>query len=112
MRALSALGAGVILITGCASQRPVLYPNEHIRRVGGIAADRDIDDCIRRAEESRSAGDAKAAGEAGTDASARVPSSPAAAISGLFGKPELSSIQKVFVNKCLRDKGYDPIGWN
>jgi outer membrane lipoprotein SlyB len=111
MRALSALGVGVILITGCASQRPVLYPNEHIRRVGGIAADRDIDDCIRRAEESRSAGDAKA-GEAGTDASATVPNSPAAAISGLFGKPELSSIQKVFVNKCLRDKGYDPIGWN
>jgi outer membrane lipoprotein SlyB len=112
MRALSALGVGVIVITGCASQRPVLYPNEHIRRVGSIVADRDIDDCIRRAEESRSAGDAKAAGEAGTDASARVPSSPAATISGLFGKPELSSIQKVFVNKCLRDKGYDPIGWN
>ncbi len=112
MRALSALGVGVIVVTGCASQRPVLYPNEHIRRVGGIAADRDIDDCIRRAEESRSAADAKAVSEAGTDASARVPSSPAAAISGLFGKPELSSIQKVFVNKCLRDKGYDPIGWN
>jgi hypothetical protein len=112
MRALSALGVGVIVITGCASQRPVLYPNEHIRRVGSIVADRDIDDCIRRAEESRSASDAKAAGEAGTGASARVPSSPAATISGLFGKPELSSIQKVFVNKCLRDKGYDPIGWN
>jgi len=112
MRALSALGVGVIVITGCASQRPVLYPNEHIRRVGSIVADRDIDDCIRRAEESRSAGDAKAAGEAGTGASASVPSSPAATISGLFGKPELSSIQKVFVNKCLRDKGYDPIGWN
>ncbi len=60
MRALSALGVGVIVVTGCASQRPVLYPNEHIRRVGGIAADRDIDDCIRRAEESRSAADAKA----------------------------------------------------
>jgi hypothetical protein len=71
MRALSALGVGVIVITGCASQRPVLYPNEHIRRVGSIVADRDIDDCIRRAEESRSAADAKAAGEAGMDASAR-----------------------------------------
>lgn len=109
MRALSALGVGVIVITGC-SQRPVLYPNEHIRRVGASAADRDIDDCIRQAEESRSAGGATAAGE--PDASARVPSSPAAAISGLFGKPELSSVQKVFINKCLRDKGYDPVGWN
>jgi len=106
------LALAIIVITGCATQRPMLYPNEYLRRVGSGAADRDIDDCIRRAEESRSAADAKAVSEAGTDASARVPSSPAAAISGLFGKPELSSIQKVFVNQCLRDKGYDPIAWN
>ncbi|HEV8721134.1 MAG TPA: hypothetical protein VGW77_10900 [Candidatus Binatia bacterium] len=117
MRLLSAFGMGAIVIAGCASQRPMLYPNDYTRRVGSLAADRDIDDCMRRAEESASAGGASrtgaaAASEAGTGASVGVPSSPAAAISGLFGKPELSSIQKVFVNKCLRDKGYDPIGWN
>ena len=99
------------LITGCVSPRPVLYPNDHTRHVGGFAADRDIDDCIREAEESRSAGGA-AASEPGTGASVGVPNSPAAAISGLFGKPELSPGHKVVVNKCLRDRGYDPVGWN
>lgn len=36
---------------GCASQRPVLYPNEQFKRVGSSAAERDIDDCMRQAEE-------------------------------------------------------------
>jgi len=96
------LALAIIVITGCATQRPMLYPNEYLRRVGSGAADRDIDDCMRQAAESRPA----AAGDVG------VPSSPGAAISGLFGKPELSPGQKVFVNQCLRDKGYDPVGWN
>ena len=111
MRLTSVFGVALIMIAGCASPRPVLYPNEHARRVGGSAADRDIDDCIRQAEESRSAG-GRAGSDPGTGASGGVPSNPAAAISGLFGKPELSSGQKVFVNKCLRDKGYDPVDWN
>jgi outer membrane lipoprotein SlyB len=103
MRVLLVLG--VIVLLGCATQRPVLYPNEYTRRVGSVAADRDIDDCIQRAEESRAA-------LIDEPASVGMPSSPGAAISGLFGKPELSSGQKVFVNKCLRDKGYDPVRWD
>ena len=110
MRLPSLFGIGLILTTGCVSSRPVLYPNDHARRVGGFAAD-DIDNCIRQAEESRSA-IGRAVSEPGTGASGGVPSNPAAAISGLFGKPELSEGQKVFVNKCLRDKGYDPVDWN
>jgi hypothetical protein len=96
MRLPRTAGIFLIMIAGCASPRPVLYPNDQARRVGGLAADRDIDDCIRQAE----------------DASGAVPSNSAAAISGLFGKPELSPGQKVLVNKCLRDKGYDPVDWN
>ena len=107
MRLPRTAGIFLIMIAGCASPRPVLYPNDHARRVGGLAADRDIDDCIRQAEESRSA-----AGVPENGASGAVPSNRAAAISGLFGKPELSPGQKVFVNKCLRDKGYDPVDWN
>jgi hypothetical protein len=102
MRVLAALG--IIVIAGCASQRPVLYPNEYTRRVGSLAANRDIDDCIQRAKESR----AELIGE---PASVGMPSDPGAAIFGLFGKLELSPGQKVFANKCLRDKGYDPVEW-
>lgn len=37
--------------SGCTSQRPVLYPNEQFKRVGSSVAERDIDDCMRQAEE-------------------------------------------------------------
>ena len=38
-------------LAGCATQRPVLYPNEQFKRVGSAVAERDIDDCMRQAEE-------------------------------------------------------------
>ena len=40
----------ILAVAGCASQRPVLYPNEQLKQVGMEAANRDIDDCLRRAE--------------------------------------------------------------
>ena len=45
------LSIGFIALAGCAMQRPILYPNEHLKRVGSSAAERDIDDCMRQAEE-------------------------------------------------------------
>jgi outer membrane lipoprotein SlyB len=104
MRVLAALGIIVVVIAGCASQRPVLYPNEYTRRVGKLTADQDIDDCIKRAKEPGAAAVVE-------PASVGPPDSQGAAISELFEKFELSPGQKVFVNKCLRDKGYDPVGW-
>jgi outer membrane lipoprotein SlyB len=104
MRVLAALGIIVIVIAGCASQRPVLYPNEYTRRVGKLAADRDIDEGTQRAKEPGAAPIVE-------PVSVGSPDSQGAAISELFDKFELSSGQKVFVNKCLRDKGYDPVGW-
>jgi outer membrane lipoprotein SlyB len=104
MRVLAALGIIGLLVAGCATQRPVLYPNEYTRRVGKVGADRDIDECVQRAKEPGAAPPVQ-------PASVGSPDSQAAAISGLFDKFELSSGQKVFINKCLRDKGYDPVGW-
>jgi outer membrane lipoprotein SlyB len=104
MGVLAGLGISVIVIAGCASQRPVLYPNEHTRRVGKVAADQDIDDCIQRAKEPGAASVVE-------PASVAAPGSQGPPISELFDKFELSPGQKVFVNKCLRDKGYDPVGW-
>jgi len=33
-------------------------------------------------------------------------------IRGLFTKRAPSPVYRNFVNRCLREKGYDPIGWN
>ncbi len=43
------------LSAGCASQRPVLYPNEKYKQVGDEGARRDIDECMRLAEQSEAA---------------------------------------------------------
>lgn len=107
------LGGGFLLLVGGCSGRPVLYPNEHLRRVGSAAGDQDIDDCMRRAEQSGSAISANAERLGEVDTSATVATTgPVAAISGFLTKGELSSAQKAFVNKCLRDKGYDPVAWD
>ena len=39
-------------IAGCASQRPVLYPNAKYKQVGEAAARQDVDECIRLAEQA------------------------------------------------------------
>jgi outer membrane lipoprotein SlyB len=104
MRVLAALAIFVMLFVGCTKQRPVLYPNEYTRRVGKVAADQDIDNCIQRAQEPGAAPILE-------PATVGPPDSQGAKISEMFEKFELSPGQKVFVNQCLRDKGYDPVGW-
>ena len=39
----------VFLFVGCASQRPVLYPNNQFNTVGKTVAKQDIDECMRLA---------------------------------------------------------------
>ena len=97
---LRIIGATILMaMAGCGSSRPELYPNDHVRRVGGEAAERDIDDFIAQAERSRA--------EINREATDLEPPGK-----GLFARSELSEAQKVFVNKCLREKGYEPIGWD
>ena len=89
----------ILMISGCGSSRPELYPNDHLRRVGGEVAERDIDDCIGQAEQSRAEINR-------ADTGLEPPPT------GLFARSELSEAQKVFVNKCLRAKGYEPLDWD
>jgi len=132
-----------VAIIGCSAQRPVLYPNAELKRVGTAAADRDIDECMRVAENYvRSNGKtaetlehvgARAATEATIDAAAggaggavigRAGTGAAIGAAGggaagatravvheIFRKRGPSSAYKNFVNRCLRERGYDPIGW-
>ncbi|MGH9578050.1 MAG: hypothetical protein ACRD3R_11490, partial [Terriglobales bacterium] len=46
-----AVGATLFALSGCVTQRPVLYPNAKYDQVGPEIAQRDIDDCIRLAEQ-------------------------------------------------------------
>jgi hypothetical protein len=50
MRNLRLTVFGLFALVSCASQRPVLYPNDQLKRVGNNMASRDIDDCMRQAE--------------------------------------------------------------
>jgi hypothetical protein len=43
-------------ISACASQRPVLSSNAHLMRVGPGVGERDIDECIARAEAASTEG--------------------------------------------------------
>ena len=132
------------LCMACASQRPALYPNEQLRRVGSATADRAVDDCMRLAanyvssngrigktaegivtESGTSAAIGAAAGaaggaivgRAGTGAAVGAAGAGAAGVTrglihGVTSRSEPSPTYKNFVNRCLREKGYDPIGWN
>jgi hypothetical protein len=132
-------GVAVVVLAlsmvACAAKRPVLYPNAHYESVGAEAADRDIDDCVRlgKASGTRSSpgreaavsvgGGAAAGGAAGAVAGAiaggagRGAGAGAAggAVAGLFHlifrrKPPNPTFQ-LFVERCLTDRGYQPVGW-
>ena len=45
-----------LLTTACASTRPVMYPNSHYQTVSTEVMNRDINECIRLANESGMAG--------------------------------------------------------
>jgi len=120
---------------GCAQQRPVLYPNYHLKQVGNDVAQADIDDCMHLAAEhgEKSSSGEKVArntatgaavggatgaavgavlGSAGRGAAAGAAGGGVGALTrGILrsGKPD--SVFRRFVEKCLREKGYEPIGW-
>jgi len=125
----------VLAVGSCAQQRPVLYPNAHLKYVGKEAAAADTDECIQLAidygtkEDSGTrvakdtakgaavggaAGTAVGAvtGNAGRGAAAGAAGGGAASMTRSMlnsGKPD--PVFKKFVEQCLRDKGYQPIGW-
>jgi len=115
--------------------RPVLYPNPHLREVGTAAAQRDLDDCMRFAAEhgvkahpeAKVAGDTAAGAAVGTVTGAAV-----GAVTGEFGRGAAAGaaggsaggfmhgllhardpdpVLRQFVDQCLRDRGYMPVGW-
>jgi len=127
-----------LVLTGCAStKKPILYPNNHLNSVGQQQADADINACMRAAEASganagKSEELAKRTAKAGavggaTGAVAGAISSntstgrgaaiggagaaTAALVSGAFDSSEPTNVYINYVEICLREKGYQTIGW-
>ena len=44
---LLCMGLMVLWLSGCASTKPILYPNSHFQSVGKEVAERDIETCRR-----------------------------------------------------------------
>ena len=121
-------------LCACAGPRPVLYPNAHLQTVGRTQADQDVADCRRLASEyvksNRGAQVAKSTG-----AGAAVGAAVGAATGAVFGRAgrgaaagaagggaggfargviksgQPSPVYRNFVDHCLRDRGYDVVGW-
>jgi hypothetical protein len=129
--ALLVVGAAV----GCAQRRPVLYPNDHLKSVGSEAAARDIDECLVLAHQSgheskpgetvakNTAGGAVAGAAVGTAVGAvlgnygRGAGAGAAGggtrglLRGMRASRNPDPIERRFVEECLAERGYKPIGW-
>ena len=130
--------AGLTLIgafCACAAPRPVLYPNEHYNDVGAGQAKADADDCMAKAREyvkthkseivarhtTWSAVTGAALGVVTGAFSGNIARGVAegAALGGTLGAAHGTAVaaspdevQKHFVDICLTQKGYQPIGWH
>jgi len=121
---------------GCAQQRPVLYPNEHLKQAGAETSQADIDECMRQATEYGAKEDTGGRIVKDSASSAAVGAAAGAAIAAVFGNDigraagagaagagaatatrgmidsgEADPLFRSFVEKCLREKGYETVGW-
>ena len=138
---LVVLGLSFAIAACSAAKRPVLYPNEHLQQVGDAAVTHDTDECMRLAEQYTSGGGQNSQvakevardtaiggatgaavgaasgaifGSAGKGAAAgAVGGAAAGLLSRLFrgGSSSPDPLYMNFVNRCLQERGYEPIGW-
>lgn len=125
----------VALLSGCAPQQPVLYPNAKLQQVGAAGAQRDIDECIALARQAGASGDAGAEvarrtatssaigaaggaaagavhGNAGRGAAAGAAGGAAVGLTaGLIKSQDLDPVTKRWVEACLQERGYRTVGW-
>jgi hypothetical protein len=127
--------AALLLVAGCATtQKPVLYPNAHLKNVGDATAQRDINECMqmadnagvsksnnqvvkRGAEGAAVGGAAAAVGTLIRGGSVVEGAAVGAAVGGTAGavhgafQNNTNPTYRNFVQRCLHDRGYDVIGW-
>lgn len=124
-----------IALAGCASQKPVLYPNSTLNQRGEAAGKQAISACTQRAEaagldyskggtvrrtaEGGAVGGAGGAvagaiyGNVGRGAAAGAAGGATAGlIRSLFARNDPAPVYRRYVNRCLAEQGYEPIGWD
>src|SRR5262245_6767692 len=139
MRITLLAGAVYLLLTACSSAKPVLYPNAHLQTVGKEAAEQDIQECRQMAEAAGAEQESGKAGQTAknTAVGAGVGAASGAVGGAITGSPGLgaaigaasgatwgflmslftssgsqpSQAYTNFVDRCLREKGYEVTGW-
>jgi hypothetical protein len=125
------------LFVASCSPKPILYPNSHYKEVGEDVADRDIEECRTMAKDAGAtpsqgktgqvAGSTAAGGAIGSASGAvggavvgrpgrgamvgAAGGATAGFLRGLFRRSPPSAAYKQFVQRCLKERGYDPVGW-
>lgn len=137
MRTVIAIALAGVILGACAGPAPVLYPNAHYLRVGESRADSDIAACRDMAEAAGAGPHSDDAGVAGSTVRGGATGAATGALGGaiagdagrgaavgaavgatvgflggLFRPRYLSSVHMRFVERCLRDRGYDVVGWD
>ncbi len=131
------VGCLFVTLTACAGPKPILYPNEHLQAMGEEAAQQDIAECMEMAKAAGAtpqegkgrhvAGSTAAGGAIGAASGAvggaivgaagrgsaigAAGGATAGLLRGLFTKRPPSRAFTAFVDRCLMDRGYDPVGW-
>lgn len=127
--------ASIFLFSACATSQPILYPNEHAKEMGNEQVRKDINECTSLAKDSgaSSSGAGEIAKETASSASEGAATGAATgAVTGTAGTAAAvgaisrgmgrffssmhrnngpSPVYKEIVERCLSDKGYEPVGW-
>ena len=130
----------VLALAGCASgPKPILYPADQLRAGGQAEADRAIAECRELAQSAgASAGSGAARRAAGSTAAGGAIGGASGAVGGaILGSPGTGAavgaatgataglLRSIFrgggrqpspayrnvVDRCLRERGYEPVGW-
>ena len=128
----------VAAVAACAGQtRPILYPNAHLSAVGQARADADLAECRRLAEVAGASAGSGQGEQAARDAAVggAIGGATGAAGGAVLGRPgtgaavgaatgatanfmrslfrtdQPSQAYRGFVDRCLRERGYEPVGW-
>jgi hypothetical protein len=131
---LLVLSLSIIMVVSCTSQRPYLYPNEHLATVGQEQANKDIDKAIVKADKldlnskwkneaikttvstTAGAGSGATVGAIGGNTGLGAVSGGAgsfisSSINWMFSSNEPTHLYKNYVNLTLQKQGYQVAGW-
>jgi len=124
-----------VLMTACAKKRPVLYPNATYQSAGATVAQADIAQCFKLAADHGLETDSEKNVAVATAKGASTGAVVGGSVGAVQGHPgrgaavgaagagsagmmreawkssDPDDIERRFVEQCLREKGYQVIGW-